>query len=321
MDLEKNDNCIELKKNVENQALLSHQTQEHLTNCIFEFTGVLIYALCAETIKIAYLVSGNSDSARNLVIIYFFPLFLTFVYASFIPCPRLMGVHLNPAITLTLTIFGEFQVKDSLAYISSQLLGGTFGALSAHAGYLLYVGVISPQEPITNSNSISLSTLWSVGSIAGSSHKVLLHPGRNMTFTMELVFAVLLGMFVLHDAQQRGRMFLGGPGYIRWLSVSYLVSVLLFFEARMVLNSAYGIGVQFASWILQVEPLCFEWSLPLATFISLPGFIAGGAFFKLRNSAKLSSPDPIEQCIRGSEVLSNVDKSHDCMYIEIANNS
>ncbi|EGG02914.1 uncharacterized protein MELLADRAFT_65907 [Melampsora larici-populina 98AG31] len=179
-----------------------------------------------------------------------------------------------------LLIFGKFPVKDLFPYLLAQLLGATFGALCVHGGYHLYTGVILTQLSTANATFVTVSTLCL------------------MTFTIEWLFAMLASMFIHLDvAQSKGKMFLGGPGCLRWLSVMYFMSVVYFFEARLVINTAYGMGVQIASWILQVKPLALQWSCAATTFVSLPAFMAGGALYKLRHPEKISRADSTEKCM------------------------
>ncbi|EGF97813.1 uncharacterized protein MELLADRAFT_73691 [Melampsora larici-populina 98AG31] len=281
---------MDLEKQEDNQHITCHWTQQtsYLTKCIFECVGVFIYVTCAETIKIAYLLSGDRDVAGKLAIIYFCPLVFAFISATRIPWPRLMGLHLHPGVTLTLTIFRRFPVSNLLPFVFSQLLGATFGALCVHAGYRLYVGVIAGQHSTIKTIFVTVASLWPVSSMGGVVPVVSFHNSYLLSLVFGWICAMLLGLTLLEESPKNRKVFLGGPAHVVWVVLLYLLSVLVFLETGLVLNIAHGLGAQIASWILQDAPLCLQWPLPLASLISIPAIMAGASIYKLRT---LGEPD------------------------------
>jgi aquaporin NIP len=57
------------------------------------------------------------------------------VVVAFYAASRVSGGHINPAVTLALTVNRQFPVGEALAYIGAQLIGGAIGALTLLAAW------------------------------------------------------------------------------------------------------------------------------------------------------------------------------------------
>lgn len=108
---------------------------------VAEFTGVFL--LCS----IGLMVVATSITTGTLGL---FDLSVAFAFAIMIclvVVAAISGGHINPAITVALTAFGRFPVREAPLYIVAQVSGGCVGALVL---YFLYQGPITAFEEANN---------------------------------------------------------------------------------------------------------------------------------------------------------------------------
>jgi glycerol uptake facilitator-like aquaporin len=79
------------------------------------------------------------------------------------------GAHLNPAVTISAAVKGDFAWRDVVPYVSSQLVGGIAGVMTAHVMFELPALDISRHERSGFAQFLSegVATFALVGVIAG----------------------------------------------------------------------------------------------------------------------------------------------------------
>jgi glycerol uptake facilitator-like aquaporin len=91
-------------------------------------TGLLVGAVIGSGIMAAKL-SGGNDALALLCNTIATGAILVVIITIFAP---VSGAHFNPAVTLVAAVRGELGVRDALAYVAVQIVGGCLGALLAH---------------------------------------------------------------------------------------------------------------------------------------------------------------------------------------------
>ncbi|PKH23624.1 aquaporin [Enterobacterales bacterium CwR94] len=126
--------------------------------CIAEFlgTGLIIFfgAGCVAALKLA----GASFGQWEISIIWGLGVSMA-IYLS----AAISGAHLNPAVTLALTLFANFDKRKVLPYILAQLLGAFAAAALVYALYynLFFVYEASHQMVRGSTESLDLAGIFS----------------------------------------------------------------------------------------------------------------------------------------------------------------
>ena len=104
-----------------------------LTKCIFEFIGTLVLILLGDGVCCATSLNKSKAQGAGWVVITL-GWGLAVMCGVFIAGPY-SGAHLNPAVTLSFAIAGQFDWCGVLPYIVSQMLGGFAGAVLVYIFY------------------------------------------------------------------------------------------------------------------------------------------------------------------------------------------
>lgn len=102
-------------------------------------TGLLVAAVVGSGIMAAKLAGGNAAIALLCNTI---PTGAMLIVLITILGP-LSGAHLNPAVSLVTALRGELTIKQLLAYVPAQVIGGCLGTLAAHLMFDLPVFQLS----------------------------------------------------------------------------------------------------------------------------------------------------------------------------------
>ncbi|EGF98519.1 uncharacterized protein MELLADRAFT_113479 [Melampsora larici-populina 98AG31] len=194
------------------------------------------------------------------------------IYSSKYSCPRMLGAH----------IFHDFPAIDVVPYLFSQLLGAVSAVLCVRGLHKAF---------------ISFNIGHSMLSVPTADHHSIII-GFGMTFFLGL----FLGLATLKCNQQIGKVFVGGPGYIFWLALLSLGSIVIF-EGDIFLNTAHGIGSWISTLILRDEVFLFSWTNIIIVFINIPAMMLGGVWFKLEGRQEDSKLELKEKPIELSECV------------------
>jgi glycerol uptake facilitator protein len=103
-----------------------------------EFLGTMLLVVLGDGVVANVLLRGTKgENAGTLTIVIAWGLAVTLsVYAV----GRISGAHLNPAITLALSVAGDFPSSQVAGYILAQFAGGFFGAVLVWLFYMPHWG-------------------------------------------------------------------------------------------------------------------------------------------------------------------------------------
>jgi glycerol uptake facilitator protein len=103
-----------------------------------EFLGTMLLIVLGDGVVANVLLRGTKgENAGTLTVVIAWGLAVTLsIYAV----GRISGAHLNPAITLALTIAGDFPSDQLLGYMAAQFAGGFCGAVLVWLFYLPHWG-------------------------------------------------------------------------------------------------------------------------------------------------------------------------------------
>jgi glycerol uptake facilitator protein len=106
-----------------------------------EFTGVFILASLGLMVVATAVTTAAYDLFGVSIIFALVIMIIIMVLAA------VSGAHINPAITISLALFGKFPVREVPVYVVSQIFGGAVGAFVL---YFLYRGPIMAFESANN---------------------------------------------------------------------------------------------------------------------------------------------------------------------------
>ena len=104
-----------------------------LTKCIFEFIGTMVLILLGDGVCCATSLNKSKAQGAGWVVVTL-GWGLAVMCGVFIAGPY-SGAHLNPALTISLALAGQFDWVAVLPYIAAQMLGGFAGAVLVYVFY------------------------------------------------------------------------------------------------------------------------------------------------------------------------------------------
>ncbi|MGI8905155.1 MAG: MIP/aquaporin family protein [Candidatus Sumerlaeaceae bacterium] len=146
---------------------------------LYEFIGTTLLLLLGNSVVAnVYLNQTKAQNSGWLVITLGWAVFI-FV-AVFIAGAR-SGAHLNPAVTLGLTVAGKFEASKVPGYMAAQLLGAMAGSTAAWLHY-------RPHFSVTESPQLKLAVFCTTPAIRSTPANLL----SEVLATFVLVFAALM---------------------------------------------------------------------------------------------------------------------------------
>lgn len=221
---------------------------------------------------------------------------------------RLSGAHLNPAVTIALATFLDFEWRKVVPYIVAQTLGAFAAALLVRATYADLIGLLDPNHTIATQGIFS--TLPGNGIEGVSVSTAFLD---QVVGTAILVFVI----FALTNAMNNPPMSNLGPVVIGLLVVG--IGMAFGANAGYAINPARDFGPRIASMITgygdalndQNGDLYF-WLPIIAPII---GGLIGGGLFKILIATHLTDDDAGEETAVGEPIPEGspavVDSPHD----------
>ncbi len=107
--------------------------EQHLIAYLAEFVGTTLLLLFGCGVNANTSLKGTYGNSSGWIVTAFGWAMAVFI-GVFVAAPA-SGAHLNPAVTLALTVAGKFEVLLVPGYIIAQLLGGILGATLAWLQY------------------------------------------------------------------------------------------------------------------------------------------------------------------------------------------
>ncbi|HSM54902.1 MAG TPA: MIP/aquaporin family protein [Candidatus Sulfomarinibacteraceae bacterium] len=199
------------------------------------------------------------------------------------------GAHINPAVTITMAAFGDFEWRKVLPYIVAQILGAFVAAAAIHVAFSGIIEAFEAAEGIVRGQAGSqlsamvYTTYAPNPAIIGTSAEALAQVSHVQWFVSEVIItAVLLfGIFFLVEAANEGRPLANMSA----LLIGLLVGALVAYEAPVsmaALNPARDLGPRIwtllAGWgeIAFPGPRAGFWIPTVSTIV---GGLIGGAIY------------------------------------------
>jgi aquaporin NIP len=138
---------------------------------------------------------------------------------------HISGAHLNPAVTVGLTLTGRFKYDDLIPYVASQLLGGIFAGIvelaifgTAFTGSPTYLGTTVPNpalsQPLSAFIMETFVTMFLVITVLGSTHEKAPKNFAGLAIGLALAMGVMIAGGVSGGSLNPARTF--GPALVSW---------------------------------------------------------------------------------------------------------
>jgi glycerol uptake facilitator protein len=151
---------------------------------VAEFLGTLVLILFG-TAVVAQVVTSKGDLGDHDSIAWAWGLGVVFgVYTA----ARISGAHLNPAVTIALAAFRDFEWRKVLPYSLAQVAGAFVAALIVRAGYAEAIATIDPRHTVATQGIFS--TLPGNGAMDVSHGAALLDQIIGTAILLFLILAV-----------------------------------------------------------------------------------------------------------------------------------
>lgn len=190
----------------------TNNKKQLLGECLSEFIGTGLLIFFGVGCVAALVLTGASFGQWEISIIWGIGVAMAIYCAG-----GVSGAHLNPAVTIALTLFHGFDKRKMLPYIGSQLLGAFS---SAALVYALYSNLFSEYELANNMVRGSQESLALAGIFSTYPNPALTFGGA---FAVEFVITAVLMFVILALGDDRN----GAPnGAVTPLLVGLLIAVI-----------------------------------------------------------------------------------------------
>lgn len=200
------------------------------------------------------------------------------------------GAHVNPAVTIAMAAFDDFEWSKVLPYIGAQLLGAFIAAAAIHVAFSGVLEAFEAAEGLVRGqagsqlSAMAYTTYAPNPAIIGASAEALAQVGMGQWFISEVIItAVLLfGIFFLVEEANEGRPLANMSALI----IGLLVGALVAYEAPVsmaALNPARDLGPRVWAFLAGWGEIAFPgprggfWIPTVSTII---GGLLGGAVYK-----------------------------------------
>lgn len=190
----------------------TNNKKQLLGECLSEFIGTGLLIFFGVGCVAALVLTGASFGQWEISIIWGIGVAMAIYCAG-----GVSGAHLNPAVTIALTLFHGFDKRKMLPYIGSQLLGAFS---SAALVYALYSNLFSEYELANNMVRGSQESLALAGIFSTYPNPALTFGGA---FAVEFVITAVLMFVILALGDDRN----GAPnGAVTPLLVGLLIAII-----------------------------------------------------------------------------------------------
>jgi len=138
---------------------------------------------------------------------------------------HISGAHLNPAVTVGLTLAKRFEYGNLIPYIASQLLGAILAGIvelaifgTGFTGYPTYLGTTVPNaalsQPLSAFIMEILITMFLVITVLGATHEKAPKNWAGLAIGLAVAMGVMIGGGVSGGSMNPARTF--GPALVSW---------------------------------------------------------------------------------------------------------
>jgi len=212
---------------------------------------------------------------------------------------RLSGAHLNPAVTIALTVFRGFDARKVLPYIAAQFLGAFVAAILVRFVYADQIAAIDPDH--------TKATQGIFGTSPGSGVSIATAFADQVLGTAILVMVI----FAVTSAANNPPMANTGPLIIGLLVVG--IGMAWGTNAGYAINPARDFGPRLASWLTGYGDAMYSANGPelyfwLPIIAPVIGGLIGGALFHFCLERFLPDVENLPQEIGTSEPTALAEK-------------
>lgn len=275
-----------------NQRRLRHE-------CLAELVGTYILVFFGVGAVHAAVLSGAQSGLWQVAVVWGVAIALA-IYAT----SAISGTHINPSITVAMTVFRDFPRRKVPWYVASQLLGALLAAATL---YGLYGGVLASYEaahgivrgqPGSELSAMVYANYFPHPGLAAALHWAPEVVNWPAALVAEGLGTALLALFVFALTDARNAAAPGGrvaPAFIG-LTVSALISVLAPLSQAS-FNPARDLGPRlvayFAGWGAVAIPGPRGWFLTVYTLAPLVGALGGAAVYHYLLRPGLAATDDV----------------------------
>jgi glycerol uptake facilitator protein len=213
------------------------------------------------------------------------------------------GAHVNPAVTIAMAAFDDFEWSKVLPYIGSQILGAFIASAAIHAAFSGILESFEAAEGLVRGqagsqlSAMAYTTYAPNPAIIGNSAEALSQVGMGQWFISEVIITAVLvfGIFFLVEEANEGRPLANMSALI----IGLLVGALVAYEAPVsmaALNPARDLGPRVWAFLAGWGEIAFPgprggfWIPTISTII---GGLFGGAVYKyIFRSIYPAQPEP-----------------------------
>ncbi|SES50060.1 glycerol uptake facilitator protein [Pedococcus cremeus] len=228
---------------------------------VAEFLGTLVLILFG-TAVVAQVVTSKGDLGDHDSIAWAWGLGVVFgVYTA----ARISGAHLNPAVTVALAAFRDFEWRKVLPYSVAQVAGAFVAALIVRAGYAEAIATIDPKHTVATQGIFS--TLPGNGAMDVSHGSALLDQIIGTAILLFLILAVT-------DTRNSAPVAWMAPFIVGLIVVA--IGMAWGTNAGYAINPARDLGPRLASFITGYQTAFEDQNGALYFWVPIVGPIVGG---------------------------------------------
>jgi len=228
---------------------------------IAEFTGTLILIILG-TAVVAQVVTSEGAFGDHDSIAWAWGLGVVFgVYTA----ARISGAHLNPAVTIALAVFRDFEWRKVLPYSLAQIAGAFTAALIVRLGYAEAINTVDPGHTIATQGIFS--TLPGNGAMDISQGAALLDQVIGTAILLFLILAVT-------DTRNSAPVAWMAPFIVGLIVVA--IGMAWGTNAGYAINPARDFGPRLASFLTGYETAWEDQNGALYFWVPIVGPIVGG---------------------------------------------
>lgn len=213
------------------------------------------------------------------------------------------GAHINPAVTITMAAFTEFEWRKVLPYVAAQLTGAFAATAAIHVAFAGLLGAFEQAEGITRGapgsqlSAMAFTTYAPNPAIIGTDQAAFAQVNHVQWFVSELIITAMLlfGIFFLIEAINAGRPLAN----MAPLFIGLLVGALVAYEAPVsmaALNPARDLGPRIWAALTGWGTIAFpgpRGGFWIPTVSTILGGLAGGLIYhKVYRSIYPIVPEP-----------------------------
>lgn len=163
--------------------------------CVAEFIGTFILIFIGVGTVASMVVAGISMSYWELAIAWGLAVTIAIYISGFVS-----GAHINPAVTIGLSIWGGFKKGKVLPYITAQIAGGFAGAAVVYGLYSEAIKIFENTNGIVRSSESG----WASAGIFSTFPKAYLSLFDAFLVEVAITALLMLVIFAVTDAKNGG---------------------------------------------------------------------------------------------------------------------